>query len=204
MALSSIAENEIRKFLIKWWTAVNQQLQTATQNQVQLQQAAPIDQLLASDLGQALLRIVEIADTQPLWSQTTAKAILADAEKVEAWLFQTSFTQHPSESFWNTSVGFYLLSARLWAEQDRLVSLKEAAELSGLSLSSLSQRISRGQMQFFRDPNEANPQRARRIRLSDLEMFIREGFVRKAGFTPLARLSEPALASRPTATPQSA
>ena len=53
--------------------------------------------------------------------------------------------------------------------------------MSGLSLSSLSQRISRGQMRYFRDPFEANPQRARRIRLTDLEHFIHEGHRAQAG-----------------------
>jgi len=34
-------------------------------------------------------------------------------------------------------------------------------------------------MQFYRDPYEPNPQRARRIRLTSLKQFIREGIVRK-------------------------
>jgi hypothetical protein len=47
-------------------------------------------------------------------------------------------------------------------------------------------------MQFYRDPYEPNPQRARRIRLSDLEQFIHEGIVRKPGTNISPRLSLPA------------
>jgi hypothetical protein len=57
--------------------------------------------------------------------------------------------------------------------------LSEAAAASGMSLSVLSQRISRGQITGFRDPNTKNPQRARRIRLSDLNLLLGQGIMRK-------------------------
>ncbi len=189
--ISAKAENEIRAYLVQWWTAVRQQLGQATGNSVQIGQEAPLEVLMASDIGQRLVRIAEAAEGLRAWSAEAAQAILGDCAAFEAWLNQSPITHQTPDEFWNTPIGFMVLRARLWAELDRLTSLKEAAELSGLSLSSLSQRVSRGQMKYYRDPYEANPQRARRIRLTDLEHFIREGIVRKPNATIISRYSLP-------------
>ncbi len=187
--ISLAAENEIKVYLANWWTSVNQQLEAATGSAVQIGQEAPVDMLIASEIGRRLLRIAEAAENLVKWSPDTAQSILADCTAFEAWLNQASSGHRTPEEFWNTPVGYMVLKARLWAELDRLTSLKEAAELSGLSLSSLSQRISRGQLKHYRDPFEANPQRARRIRLTDLDQFIREGIVRKPTLTEIPRYS---------------
>jgi hypothetical protein len=91
-----------------------------------------------------------------------------------------------------------VLHARVWAEQDRLISLSEAAEESGMSLSVLSQRISRGQITGYRNPHEKNPQRARRILLSDLNLLLNEGIVHKRyGTTPFNGHTRPAFQPNP-------
>ncbi len=189
--ISMIAENEIKAFLTGWWKAVNQQVQAATGNEIQIGKDVPLDLLLASEIGQRLVRIAAAAENQAPWSPQNAQAILADCDSFEAWLNQSTTIHHTPEEFWNTPVGHMVLRARLWAGQDQLISLKDAAELSGLSLSSLSQRISRGQIKFYRDPFEPNPQRARRIRLTDLEQFLREGIVRKPGISLFTKFSLP-------------
>jgi hypothetical protein len=189
--ISAEAEKEIRTYLATWWMAVNQQLSAATGNEVQIGREAPVDLLYASEIGQRLVRIARAAEKPAPWSPEAARAVTEDCDAFEAWLNQTPLTHHTPDEFWNTPVGYMVLLARLWAGQDRLISLKEAAGLSGLSLSSLSQRISRGQMQFTRDPFEPNPQRGRRIRLSDLEQFIHEGVVRKPGTAVLPKFALP-------------
>ena len=189
--ISATAEQQIRTFLARWWAAINQQLNQATGNTVQLEQEAPVDMLLGSEIGQRMVRIAEAAEGLISWSPEAAQSVLADCGAFEAWLNQSPIVHHTPEEFWNTPIGFMVLQARLWAELDRLTSLKEAAELSGLSLSSLSQRVSRGQMKYYRDPMEANPQRARRIRLTDLEHFIHEGIVRKPNTTAISHFTLP-------------
>jgi hypothetical protein len=196
-SISATAEQHIRAYLGKWWVAINQQLSQATGNSVQLGREAPLDMLLASEIGQCLVRIAEAAEGLISWSPEAAQSTLADCGAFEAWLNQSPIVHHTPEEFWNTPIGFMVLKARLWAELDRLTSLKEAAELSGLSLSSLSQRVSRGQMKYYRDPLEANPQRARRIRLTDLEHFIHEGIVRKPNATAISRYTLPMPAIQP-------
>jgi hypothetical protein len=189
--ISANAEQEIRAYLAKWWAGVNQQLGQATGNSIQIGLEAPLDMLFDSEIGQRLVRIAEAAEGLIAWSPELAQSILIDCGVFEAWLNQSPIAHHTPEEFWNTAIGFMVLKARLWAELDRLTSLKEAAELSGLSLSSLSQRVSRGQMKYYRDPLEANPQRARRIRLTDLEHFIHEGIVRKPNVTVFSHYTIP-------------
>jgi hypothetical protein len=189
--ISATAENEIRALLASWWTSVNQQIAAATGNEVQIGQDVPLELLFDSEVGQRLVRIAAAAENLVDWSPQTAQDIRADCEAFEAWLNQTPAAHRTPEEFWNTPVGYLVLQARLWADQDQLISLKDAAELSGLSLSALSQRISRGQLKPYRDPHEPNPQRGRRIRLTDLDQFMREGLLRKPGTTLFSRYALP-------------
>ena len=190
-AISTPLENEIKTFLARWWTAVNQQIAAATGNEIQIGNDAPLELLFASEVGQRLVRIAAAAENQESWSAETAQAVLADCEAFEAWLNQTPAAHRTPEEFWETPIGYLVLQARLWADQDQLISLKDAAELSGLSLSALSQRISRGQIRPFRDPHEPNPQRVRRIRLTDLDQFMREGILRKPGTSLFSKYALP-------------
>jgi hypothetical protein len=189
--ISATAENEIKALLAGWWMAVNQQIAAVTGNTVQLGEDAPLELLFDSEVGQRLVRIAAAAENLVDWSPQSAQNVRADCEAFEAWLNQTPVAHRTPEEFWNTPVGYLVLQARLWADQDQLISLKDAAELSGLSLSALSQRISRGQIKPYRDPHEPNPQRGRRIRLADLDQFVREGLLRKPGTTLFSRYSLP-------------
>lgn len=189
--ISVTAENEIKAFLTNWWTAVNQQLAAATGDAVQIGKDAPLELLFTSEIGQRLVRIAEAAENLMPWTPETAQSVLADCDAFEAWLNQTPVAHRTPDEFHNAPIGYLVLQARLWADQDQLISIKDAAELSGLSLSSLSQRISRGQMKYYRDPFEPNPQRARRIRLTDLNQFMREGLLYKPGTTIYYKLSLP-------------
>lgn len=177
-AISHAAESEIKKLLVSWWTAVNQQLSVVTGASVQIGDA-PIELLVASEIGQRLVRIAAASEGLLAWTDKNAAKILADCRAFEEWLNQTPIIHRTPEEFWATPVGYMVLCAQVWASKDRLISLSEAAEQSGMSLSVLSQRISRGQIMGYRDPLEKNPQRARRIRLSDLNLLLQQGIVRK-------------------------
>ena len=178
------AEFEIKKFLGEWWLAVNRQLAAATGSLPEMGDA-PLELLYASEIGQRLAHLAAAAEGQLPWSGETAREITEDCRAFETWLNQTPLTHKTPEEFWATPLGFMVLRARVWAAQDRLISLSEAAEESGMSLSVLSQRISRGQITGYRNPLEKNPQRARRILLSDLNLLLHEGIVHKRYNTPL-------------------
>ena len=189
------AETEIKLLLEAWWGAVGQQLAAVTGAAVQIGEAQ-VDQLYASEIGQRLVRIAAAADGELEWSAETARGIGEDCRQFEIWLNQAPLTQKTPEEFWSTPVGYRVLRARVWAEQDRLISLSEAAEQSGMSLSVLSQRISRGQIVGYRCPSEKNPQRARRIRQSDLNLLLDQGIMRKP-FTHFATAAREKTLSQP-------
>jgi hypothetical protein len=165
--ISEKAEKAIKDLLVSWWTAVNNQLVEATAGAVTIGEP-DVDDLFESEIGLRMMRIAEAAEGQLEWDPQTAWNILEDCRLFEEWLIQTPLTTKTPEEFWTMPVGFMVLYARLWAEHDRLISASEAAELANISLSSLSQYLSRGKITSYFDPTIANPQHARRIRKSDL------------------------------------
>jgi hypothetical protein len=180
--ISVTAEQEIKTLLVNWWTAVNTQLAAATGSTIQIGEA-PVDLLYASEIGQRLVRIAEVAEAiaaaeaaQEMnpWSEERAAQIMEDCEAVETWLNQGPVFHKTPDAFWASPVGFMILRAKVWANQDHLITLSAAADISGMSLSVLSQRMTRGQLPGYRDPNIKNPKHGRRVRLSDLHTLISE------------------------------
>ena len=176
--ISETAEREIRALLTNWWMAVNEQLAAVTGASVQIGEA-PVEMLLTSEIGLRMVQIAKASEGLLEWTPEIAAGVTADCRVFQTWLNQTPITHRTPDEFWTTPVGYMVLRAMVWAEQDQLISLSDAADISGMSLSVLSQRISRGQIQGYRDPKEKNPQRARRIRLSDLQQLVSEGIIRK-------------------------
>ena len=180
--ISAAAEQEIKTLLANWWTAVNTQLVAATGAAIQIGEA-PVDILFSSDIGERLVRIAEAVEAIGMsekrqeaypWSDELAGQILADCEAVETWLNPGPVIHKVPEAFWASPVGFMILRARVWAEQDQLITLSAAAKTSGMSLSVLSQRMARGQIPGYRDPSIKNPKHGRRVRLSDLQALMNE------------------------------
>jgi hypothetical protein len=180
--ISATAEQEIKTLLVNWWTAVNTQLAAATGAIVQIGEA-PVELLFGSEIGQRLVRIAEVAESIDAveakqesypWSDELAGQILADCEAVETWLNQGPVFHKTPDAFWTSPVGFMILRTKVWANQDQLITLSAAAEISGMSLSVLSQRMTRGQLPGYRDPGIKNPKHGRRVRLSELHTLINE------------------------------
>lgn len=180
--ISPNAEQEIKTLLVNWWTAVNAQLSAATGSAIQIGQA-PVDLLYGSEIGQRLVRIAEVAEAIATaeaatavypWSEQTAAQVMEDCEIVETWLNQGPVFHKTPDAFWTSPVGFMILCAKVWANQDQLITLSAAADISGMSLSVLSQRMTRGQLPGYRDPKVKNPKHGRRVRLSDLQNLINE------------------------------
>ncbi len=180
--ISTSAELAIKKLLVEWWTAVNAQLVEATGAAVQIGEA-PVELLFGSEVGQRLVRIAAVAEAIERgekaradypWSDKLARQVLEDCQAVETWLNQGSVFHKTPDAFWTGAVGYMILRAKVWANKDQLITLSAAADISGMSLSVLSQRMTRGQLPGYRDPSIKNPKHARRVRLSDLTILIQE------------------------------
>ncbi len=192
------AEKEIKKLLTGWWASVNQQLLAATGSQVQIGEP-PVDLLYSSEIGQRLVHIALAAQHDLAWTADEARAIVADCEAFEHWLNQTPFTSKTPEEFWKTPVGYLVLNARLWAEQDTLISVTDAADISGLSVSTLSQRISRGTVQGFLNPYAENPRhQARLVRLTTARLLKEEQKLKEKISHPLGQFTPPEVPQRYT------
>lgn len=78
------------------------------------------------------------------------------------------------QEFWQTPLGQMVARAFVWLEGDELITITEAARISGLKLSSLVSRIDRGKIRSYPDPSAANPQRGGRlVRRSDIEALTK-------------------------------
>lgn len=60
------------------------------------------------------------------------------------------------------------MRAQVWGERDELITLSQAAELTGRTLNSLSQMVIRGALVGYPDPEANNPQHATRVRRSEV------------------------------------
>jgi hypothetical protein len=75
----------------------------------------------------------------------------------------------PAE-FWQAPIGQMVALAFIWLEGDELITIGEAARLSGKSISTISSRVQRGMLRSYTDPHAPNPQRAGRlVRRKDIE-----------------------------------
>jgi hypothetical protein len=77
-------------------------------------------------------------------------------------------------TWWTTPIGNLSLQAEIWAADDKLITLSQAAKICGKSLSALSQQIDRGRLTAYPDLNEPNPQRRMRVRWSEIQRMVNE------------------------------
>lgn len=67
------------------------------------------------------------------------------------------------ESFWETPLGQMTNRAWLFVQQDEMITQTEAAEILGLSVAAIGEKIKRGELRVILDDTEPNPQRRRRV-----------------------------------------
>lgn len=69
----------------------------------------------------------------------------------------------------DSAMGALWWAAYVRSQGDELIPLAEAAEIAGVSLSTLASRVNRGAIQSFTDPGAPNPRKGRRlVRRSDI------------------------------------
>jgi len=76
---------------------------------------------------------------------------------------------HIPQEFWEAPIGQVMARAFIWLEGDELITMSQAAEISGRSASALSQLVDRRKLTVYPDPDEPNPRRRNRVRRSEIE-----------------------------------
>lgn len=74
----------------------------------------------------------------------------------------------PAE-FWQSPFGSMVMAAFVWSRGDELISISQAAEISGKSVKSISQLVARGKLRSYPDMSEPNPRRRVRVLKSDVK-----------------------------------
>ena len=91
-------------------------------------------------------------------------------QSLAEWLFAipgSSAYSIPAE-WGDTEMGALWWAALIRTEGDELITLAQAAELSGISLKTLASRVDRGTLRSFTDPAAPNRQGRRLVRRSDV------------------------------------
>lgn len=74
----------------------------------------------------------------------------------------------PGEAgFWYSQFGEMTALAYAWSRSDRLITISEAARLSGRSVAAISEQVRKGGVASYADMSEPNPRRRTRVMKSD-------------------------------------
>jgi len=138
--ISEEAERIIKEFLVEWWSDLSWKAQETVLG-TQLPYAEP-DNLYNNGLGWTLQEIAKAAEGQLERNDVTCMETLDACQQICEWMFArpAMFSAYdiPSD-FWATPIGDIVLRAHIWARGDELITISRAKEISGRSLSHLSQ-----------------------------------------------------------------
>ena len=135
-AISHAAESEIKKLLVSWWTAVNQQLSVVTGASVQIGDA-PIELLVASEIGQRLVRIALLL--KAFWPGRIKRGPESnDAARSKNGSTGPHHPQDPEEFLGHG--GYMVLCAQVWAVRPADF-VERGRWQNGMSLNVLSQHF---------------------------------------------------------------
>ncbi len=73
------------------------------------------------------------------------------------------------QAFWQSDFGAIVMAAFVWSQGDELITISEAAEISGKSVGSISQMAKRGKLAQYPDMRENNPRKRIRVLKSAIE-----------------------------------
>jgi len=59
--------------------------------------------------------------------------------------------------FWDTDLGQMVARALIWVQDDELITLKQAADLRGVTIQAISNAVREGRLRRYTDPDAPNP-----------------------------------------------
>ena len=160
----------IKQFLQQWWESLRWQAR-----ETMLGTELPIhtqDELFESGFGGVLRQMAAAAEGKLRRSEENIGETYECCQQMAEWMFARPgmpSTYHIPEEFWGTPIGNLTLRAYLWSADDELITVSDAADLSGHSASALSQMADRKKITRYTDPTESNPQHATRYKRSEIK-----------------------------------
>jgi hypothetical protein len=157
----------IHEFLKEWWACLSWQVRQTVPSAALPELTG--ETLYAERLGQQLLYIAQAANGLIERTPDNITVVLDAVRSVTALIFsRPGMPDHIPPEFWSSPVGALTLRAHLWACGDKLITMQAAAEMTGRSLSDLSNSVDRGRLTAYPDPNEPNPRKRNRLRRSEV------------------------------------
>jgi hypothetical protein len=164
----------IREFLVQWWLSFSQEA-ARTSRSIVLPSIRP-EELLDQELGRMLYLIARAAEGQLEHSpETEGEVSMAVFDLLEMLWSRPGCAElvDPPLAFWAGEFGYMVLLADVWSSQDQLITMKDAASLMGVSLQSLRGKINFGVLSEYKEIHEANPRRATRLRLREVQQLVK-------------------------------
>jgi len=131
------------------------------------------DDLLCLLVAESIADMVRAAngDTADLDQGEVYEGIQGLVERLFSVPGESSYTI-PVE-FWHSDFGSMVLAAYIWSQGDELITVTQAAEISGRSVASISNMAKRGRLQQYPDMREPNPQKRMRVLKSEIEALTK-------------------------------
>lgn len=176
MPLEISEEHEvlIKEFLLQWWLSLSQEVER-TSHTIMLPSLNP-EELMEQDLGKMLYLIALAAEGKlDHTPETEGEVSMAVFDLLEMLWSRPGCVElvDPPLAFWAGEFGYMVLLADVWCNQDQLITMKDAASLMGVSLQNLRGKINFGVLSEFREIHEANPRRATRLRLREVQQLVK-------------------------------
>lgn len=169
--LSEQSQEAIKQFLQQWWESLRWQARE-TMAGAELPPQTP-EALYHQLLGLTLREIAAAAEGLLPDDEFTRSTAYEAVQQVCEWMWARPGMPGAYDIPWMqwsaTPVGDLVVRAYVWATRDELMTLTEAARLSGKKIRNISQMVRTGILQGFTDPRESNPQRAKRVLRSAVE-----------------------------------
>ncbi len=180
--ISEQSERAIKQFLAEWWESLRWQARETVAG-AEFPPQTP-EQLYRQLLGQTLRKIAAAAEGLLPDTVAARDEVYGACQQICEWMwarpgmpanYHIPDGHNPAgANWWHSPIGKLVMAALIWCEGDEYISPSEAAELAGLNTSTISQWLKRGRLQAYLDPREPNPQRATRVRRSDVERLARK------------------------------
>lgn len=163
-------ETDLKNALEGWWKDLS--IVTLAVAGVKLP-ARSCDELWNGKVGQQLQILIKAATYQlDRGYSNNVYAVRSAMHAIsEVFFYRSSplkLTQRNIPDLPMSPIGQVYLAADLWLDRDRLLTLSQVSQMTGRSLSDLSNLIYRGKLIRYVDRNEPNPTYATRVRASEV------------------------------------
>jgi hypothetical protein len=168
--ISEQSERAIKEFLQFWWADLTWKAHETVAG-AQLPLLTP-DELYHQLLGHTLRQIAAAAEGLLPNDDDLRGEVYEGVQQLCEWMWarpDMPNSYHIPAEWWQSPIGSLAMRAYVWAAKDTLISLSEAARLSGRGLKRLSDMVAAGGLWSYKDPAEPNPRRATRVRRSEVE-----------------------------------